>query len=161
MISSSECGVLLLAVIVAAFVFSVLLRCSFSSYWKVDFNQLQIRSMIWASSLQIRERGHSGDFYFIILFVGILQLLLYAINMDVVRLFADLSFLFLAMLNLYLHVMYSINYWNEWISLFLSKKNNNWQLLSCCQSRIMSNSFSITKRISKKRHTCACQNKFM
>jgi hypothetical protein len=69
--------------------------------------------MIWASSLQIREHGHSGDFYFIILFVGILQLPLYAINMDAVRLFADSSFLFLAMLNLYLHVMYSINYWNE------------------------------------------------
>ena len=125
MISSSECGVLLLAVIVAAFVFSVLLRCSFSSYWKVDFNQLQIRSMIWASSLQIREHGHFGDFYFIILFVGILQLPLYAINIDAVRLFADSSFLFLAMLNLYLHVMYSINYWNEWISLFLSQKNKN------------------------------------
>ncbi|CAJ2653385.1 unnamed protein product [Trifolium pratense] len=61
--------------------------------------------MIWASSLQIRKHGHSGDFYHIILFVGILQLPLYAINMDAVRLFAVSSFLFLAMLNLYLHVM--------------------------------------------------------
>ncbi|CAJ2654830.1 unnamed protein product [Trifolium pratense] len=69
--------------------------------------------MIWASSLQIRKHGHSGDFYHIILFVGILQLPLYAINMDAVRLFAVSSFLFLAMLNLYLHVMYCINYWNE------------------------------------------------
>jgi hypothetical protein len=34
----------------------------------------------------------------------------YAINLDVVSLLADSSFLFLAMLNLYLNMMYSINY---------------------------------------------------
>jgi hypothetical protein len=45
---------------------------------------------------------------FIILFVGILSF--YAINLDVVSLLADSSFLFLAMLNLYLNMMYSINY---------------------------------------------------
>jgi hypothetical protein len=58
--------------------------------------------------LQIRKLGHSGDFNFIILFVGILPF--YAINLDAVSLFADSSFLFLAMLNLYLIMMYSIDY---------------------------------------------------
>ncbi|CAJ2651670.1 unnamed protein product [Trifolium pratense] len=68
--------------------------------------------MIWASTLQIRKHGYFGDFSFIILlFVGILPL--YAINTDAVSLFADSSFLFLAMLNVYLDLMYYINYWNE------------------------------------------------
>jgi hypothetical protein len=84
--------------------FFVLLQCSFSSYW-----------MIWVSTLHIRNHGHSGYFDFIILFVGILPL--YAINLDVVSLFAGSSFLFLAMLNFYLYMMYSINYCNEWILL--------------------------------------------
>jgi hypothetical protein len=41
-------------------------------------------------------------------FVGIL--LLYATNLDIVILVVNLSFLFLAMLNLYLHMMCSIDY---------------------------------------------------
>jgi hypothetical protein len=99
--------------------FSILLRCSSNSYWKINFNQLQIQSMIWASMFQIHKHGHFGDFNFITLFVGILP---FAINLDDLSLFAYSSFLFLAMLNLYLHLMCSINYWNEWISLFLIKK---------------------------------------
>jgi hypothetical protein len=80
--------------------FPVLLWYSFSSYWKINFNQLQIHSMILASSLQIRKYGHSGDFSFIILlFVDILSL--YVINLDVVSFFADSLFLFLTMLNLW------------------------------------------------------------
>jgi len=59
--------------------------------------------MIWASTLQIRNHEYYGDLNFIILFVGILPL--YAINLGVVSLFADLSFMFLAMLIL----MYSLN----------------------------------------------------
>jgi len=51
--------------------------------------------MIWASTLQIRKHGYFSDLDFIILFVGILPL--YAINLGVVSLFADLSFTFLAM----------------------------------------------------------------
>jgi len=58
-------------------------------------SQLQIQPMIWASSLHIRKHEYFGDLSFIILFVGIL--LLYAINLDAVSLFADLSFTFLAM----------------------------------------------------------------
>jgi hypothetical protein len=51
--------------------------------------------MICASTLQIQKHGRSGDFKIFILFVvGILPL--YAINLDVVSLFADSSFMFLA-----------------------------------------------------------------
>jgi hypothetical protein len=67
--------------------------------------------MIWTSTLQIRKHGHSSDFNFIILSVGILPF--YAINLDDVSFFTSSSFLFLAMLDLYLHMLYSINYWNE------------------------------------------------
>jgi len=51
--------------------------------------------MIWASTLQIRKHEYFGDLGFIILFVGIL--LMYAIYLGVVSLFADSSFTFLAM----------------------------------------------------------------
>ncbi|AES59589.1 transmembrane protein, putative [Medicago truncatula] len=51
--------------------------------------------MICTSTLQIRKHGYFGDFGFIILFVGIL--LLHAINLAVVSLFADSPFIFLAM----------------------------------------------------------------
>jgi len=37
-------------------------------------SQLQIQSMIWASTLQIRKHEYFGDLEFIILFVGILPL---------------------------------------------------------------------------------------
>ena len=61
--------------------------------------------MIWASTLQIRKHGYFGDLDFIILFVGILSL--YAINLGVVSLFADLSFTFSVMFVC--DVMYYIN----------------------------------------------------
>jgi Ca2+/Na+ antiporter len=76
--------------------------------------------MIWASTLQIQKHEHFDDFNFTILSVVILPL--FVINLDDVSLFADSSFLFLAMLNLYLHLMYYIDDWNEWISIFLVKK---------------------------------------
>jgi len=53
-----------------------------------------------SSTLQIRRHEYSGDLN-IVIFVGIDTLLFYAINMDVVSLFTDSSFLFLANLNLY------------------------------------------------------------
>jgi len=60
---------------------------------------MQIQPMTLAlSTLQIRRHGYSGDFN-IVIFVGLCTLPFYAINMDVVSLFTDLSFLFLA--NLY------------------------------------------------------------
>jgi len=63
--------------------------------------------MIWVSMLQIHKHGYSGDLDFIVLFVCILPL--YAINLDVVSLFADSPFTFLGMLIMLLYLMYSIN----------------------------------------------------
>jgi len=56
-----------------------------------------------SSKLQIRRHEYFGDMNIVILviFVGISILLFYAINMDVVSLFTDSSFLFLANLDLY------------------------------------------------------------
>ena len=56
-----------------------------------------------SSTLKIRRYEYSGDFNIVILvvFVGIGTLPFYAINMDVVSLFIDSSFLFLANLDLY------------------------------------------------------------
>jgi len=104
MISSFECGVVLIVVLCGDVWFHVLLRCSFGSYWKISFSQSHIQLMIWMSTLQIQEHEHCGDFDFIILFLGIF--LLYAINLDVVSLFAALPFTFLAMLIMLLYMMY-------------------------------------------------------
>ena len=114
-----NCGVVLLVVLCGVW-FRVLSWCSFSSYWNIDISQLQIQSMIWASTLQMRKHEYFGDLVFIILFVGILTL--YAINLGVVSLFADSSFMFLTMFVS--DVMYSINL-NEWI------------LFSFCQKEVI------------------------
>jgi len=53
-----------------------------------------------SSTLQIQRHEFSEDFN-IVIFVGICTLLFYAINMDVVSLFTDSSFLFLTNLDLY------------------------------------------------------------
>jgi len=52
------------------------------------------------STLQIRRHEYSGDLN-IVIFLGIVTLSFYVINMDVVSLFADSSFLFLVTLDLY------------------------------------------------------------
>ncbi|AES63810.1 transmembrane protein, putative [Medicago truncatula] len=57
-----------------------------------------------SSMLQIRRHGYSGDLN-IVICVGICTLPFYAINMDVVSLFTDSSFLFLANLH-YIEVLY-------------------------------------------------------
>jgi hypothetical protein len=59
----------------------------------------------------------------ITLFINI-SMLFYAINMDIVSLFADSSILFLAVLNLYLNLMYSTDL-NEWISFIFNKKKTS------------------------------------
>ena len=118
-ISSSNCGVVLLVVLCGVW-FRVLSRCSFSSYRKIDISQLQVKSMIWASTLQIWKHEKFSELDFIILFVDILPL--YAINLGVVSLFVDSSFTFLAMFVS--DVMYSINL-NEWISFCFGKKKKS------------------------------------
>jgi hypothetical protein len=42
------------------------------------------------------------------------------INLDVVSLFTNLSFSFLAVLNFYLNLIYSINFNNEYTPLFMN-----------------------------------------
>ena len=106
----------MLFVVLCGVWFCVLSRCSFSSYWKIDISQFQIKPMIWASTLQIRKHGYFGDLSFIILFVGIL--LLYAINLGVMSLYADSPFTFLAMFVS--DVLYRFEWTN--IVLFLSNK---------------------------------------
>jgi len=117
-ISSFKCGVVLFVVLCDVW-FRVFSRCLFNSYWKIDINQLQSRSMIWASTLQIWKHGYFGGLDFIILFVGILPL--YVINLGVVSLFTDSSFTFLAMFVSDCDVLYQFEWMN--IVLFLSKKS--------------------------------------
>jgi len=74
--------------------------------WKISFEQVQIQSMtmiLTSSTLQIWRYEYSGDMNIVILviFVGIGTLPFYAINMDIVSLFTDSSFSFLANLDLY------------------------------------------------------------
>jgi len=88
-ISSSKCGIVLFVVLCSVW-FRVLSWWSFISYWKIYISQLQIQPIIWASTLQIRKHGYFGDLGFIILFGGILPM--YAINLGVVSLSADLPF---------------------------------------------------------------------
>jgi len=73
--------------------------------------------------LQIRRHEYFGDMNIVILliFVGICTLPFYAINMDVVSLFTDSSFLFLA--NLYcIDVLHQFEWMN--IVYFCKKKNH-------------------------------------
>ena len=62
-ISSSKCGFVLFVILYGVWFVSCLGVC------------LQIQSIIWASTLQIRKHEYFGDLYFIILFVVILPLL--------------------------------------------------------------------------------------
>jgi len=79
--------------------FSVLLPCSFHSYWKIScYRRFVQQCLIFCLvTLNIAEPKHEyfGHFNFIISFVGILQL--YYINLDVVNLFVYSSFTFLTM----------------------------------------------------------------
>jgi len=121
-----------LLVVLCGVWFRVLPRCSFSSYWKIDFSQLQIQSMIWASTLYIRKHGYFSGLDFIILFVGILPF--YAINLDVVSLLADSPFTYLTM---FVYDVQSI-WMNEYRFVFVKKnrpclKNSkiSWWILWC------------------------------
>jgi len=91
------------------FWFPILVQCLFDSGWNVSFEHVQIRSMtmiLASSTLQIRRHEYSRDFN-IVIFVSIRTLPFYAINMDIVSLFTDSSFLFLANLDLYcINVLY-------------------------------------------------------
>ncbi|AES98356.1 transmembrane protein, putative [Medicago truncatula] len=65
----------------------------------INFDPVRIQSMTLSSStLQIRRHGYSGDMN-IVISVGVCTLSFFAINMDVVSLFAGSSFLFSANLH--------------------------------------------------------------
>jgi len=103
----------------AAFVFLVSLRYLIGS--------MQFQSMTLASStLQIRRHGYSGDLN-IVICVGICTLPFYAINMDVVSLFTDSSFLFLANLH-YTDILYQFEWMN--IIYFIMKKECSFAIKS-------------------------------
>ena len=106
----------------AVYLFSRLCAVFFVSGWRSRFDQVQIQSMstLVSSTLQIRRHGYSGHFN-IVIFVGICNLPFYAINMDTVSLFANLSFLFLAIMNLYyIDVLFLFEWMN--IVYFVKKK---------------------------------------
>jgi hypothetical protein len=84
--------------------------------------------MIWASTLQIRKHGYSGDFNFIILFVVDILRLYAIINSDAVSLFVDSSFMFLAMLNMWLFLIYSVNLNDEYHYIFATKNHQRQKL---------------------------------
>jgi len=69
--------------------------------------------------VQIRRHGYFGDLN-IVICVGICTLPFYAINMNVVSLFTDSSFLFLANLH-YIDVLYQFEWMN--IIYFCQKKS--------------------------------------
>jgi len=78
-----------------------------------------------SSTLQIRKHEYFGNLNIVILviFVGIDTLTFYAINMDVVSLFTESSFLFLANLDLYcIDVLYQFELMN--IFYFCKKKKS-------------------------------------
>jgi hypothetical protein len=84
----------------------VLLRCSFDWIGRSTSVNYWFTHWLSSSTMQIRKHRHSGYFNSITLFVS-MNMLFYAINLNDVSLFADSSFSFLAVLNLYLNLMYS------------------------------------------------------
>jgi len=84
----------------ALFVFFVSFKYLFDPYFHISFDPVQIQSMTLAvsSTLQIHRHGYSG-YLNVVISVGFCTLPFYAINLNVVSLFADSSFLFLANLH--------------------------------------------------------------
>jgi len=117
--SSSLCGVVCLFCFVRVF---VQFRLS---------DQLQLITLA-SSMLQTQRYGYSRNLN-IVICVGFFTLSFYAINMNVVSLFAYSSFLFLVNL---LVSMYSINL-NKWISFIFYKKN--------CQKKVNKNLIQLVR----------------
>jgi len=105
---------------------------------------MQIKSMtLVLSTLQIRRHEYSEDLN-IVKFVGLCILLLYAINMDAVKLFANPSFLFLPTLNLYcINALYQFEW--EWMSFIFVKKKR--QILSYIYSVKLITFFEFLKHL--------------
>jgi len=110
-ISPSECGGVLFVVLCGIVWFPILLRYSFDSYQKINYSIKDLGINV----ADPEAMGIPVTFILSYIFVGIMAL--YAINSDVVSLFADSSFTFLAVLNDVIHRF-------EWMNivLLLSKK---------------------------------------
>jgi len=105
-ISSSLCDFVVRRLCATLFVFLVSFGYLFDSDRQISFDSVQIKSMtLESSTLQIWRHGYSGDLN-IVICVGFSTLSFYAINIDVVSLFTDSSFLFLA---IFIASIYSIN----------------------------------------------------
>lgn len=96
--------------------------CLFDSYWKINFNQLQLQSRTLMSMLQTQRHEYLSHFDFIISSVGILPL--YVINLIVVTLFANFWFAFIVMFNMWLCSIHSIKLKDQ-MSFFLSSFNSS------------------------------------
>jgi hypothetical protein len=102
--------------------FLILLWCSFEWIWKSVSVNYGFIPRLSSSTMQIRRHMYSDYFDIITLFVDMSM-----INLDCVSFFADnSSFSFLAVLNLYLNLMYYTDL-NEWISFIFSKKIKNFR----------------------------------
>jgi len=109
-ISSPKCGGLLFVVLCdVIFVFR---HCSFDSYWKIDYSIKDLGVNV--ANPEAMDIPVTLILSYI--FVGIMPL--YVINLDVVSLFANLSFTFLAVLN---DVSLDLN---EWILFCFCQKNS-------------------------------------
>jgi len=93
MISSSKCGGLLFVILCGVVWFPVSVQCSFDSYWNIDYSIKDLGVNV--ADPEAMDIPVTLTLSYI--FVGIM--LLYAINLDAVSLFADSSFTFLAVLN--------------------------------------------------------------
>lgn len=98
--------------------FLVLSWCTFGSHWQINFDQLQIQSMIWASTLQIWRHEYWDDFDFFI-FVDIFPFYVNQCCEFVHR------FIFFDFNNIeFVSFWYILPIWlNEWISTLVKK---NW-----------------------------------
>jgi len=92
-ISSPKCGGLLFVVLCGIVWFPVFLWCLFDLYWKIDYTIKDLG--INVADPEAMDIPMTLILSYI--FAGIIPL--YAINLDVVSLFADSSFTFLAVLN--------------------------------------------------------------
>ena len=105
--------VLIFCLCAVCFLFSVFMWCLFYSGWKINFEHVYIQSMtLTSSTLPILSYEYSIHLN-IFIFVNICTLSFYAINIVVVSLFINSTFLIFATLNLYcIDVLYQF----EWIS---------------------------------------------
>jgi len=106
-ISSSECDVVLFIVLCGVVWFRVLLRCSFVPIERSTSVNQSITNSI--NDLDVNVADPEAWVFWWFRFDHIICMSLYAINLDVVSMFAVSSFTFLAISMMLLYLMYYIN----------------------------------------------------